>query len=130
MTTQDEFRKFYDELPEYCEVPTNDDGSGDLIEVHKTRLTVGDFERMCRYERRQVDQLREQADLEQLLVDEALRRGCQPDQPMSEVFPEGLQVAMDKLAGQRWVNQADTLEEQGYRQSIFDEWLKKSGLLR
>jgi hypothetical protein len=35
----------------------------------------------------------------ELLAAEALRRGCKPDQPMGEVFPEGLQVALAKLRG-------------------------------
>ena len=108
--TREEFEKFYDKLPEYCEVPTNDDGGGELIEVHKTRLTVGDVDRMARHEQRKIDQLRLESELNQLLIGEALRRGCQPDQTeQADPEPER-RVGPVRRVAQRALQDAPTPE--------------------
>jgi hypothetical protein len=35
----------------------------------------------------------------ELLAEEAVRRGCKPDQAIGDFFPEGLHVALAKLRG-------------------------------
>ena len=96
--TDDEACEFFESLPEYVEVPTAD-GSGDIVKVHKSKLTGADLNRIIAELERQEAALQEERDNLELLAAEALRRGCKPDQPMGDFFPEGMQVALAKLRG-------------------------------
>jgi hypothetical protein len=90
--TDDEARKFFDELPEWVDVPM---GDGEVVKVHKRKLTGHHLDLII------ADHQRREAENLELLGAEALRRGCRGDQPMGEVFPEGTQVALARLRAER-----------------------------
>jgi hypothetical protein len=96
--TTDEARKFFDELPKFVDVPTGD-GSGDIVKVHKSHPMRDDVNRIIADLERQATAAQEETENLALLRAEALRRGCKPDQPIGEAFPEGLRVALAKLRG-------------------------------